>query len=320
MSNLISIPNSSFHLELAHRDLIKELLRDTRSPATKRSYAASLTKFFQFIAGKDPSPQLVEEFLNLERSTALQLVLTFKASLMERALSESTVNTRLAGVKALVTFAENQGKCSWNLKAIKSEKVMTYRDTAGITAADYNKIIAQCDRAQLKGKRDYSLLRLLWDNVLRRDEICKTKVKDFDAESQQLVIIGKGKGTQRQAVDLSEATTGAIAGWLSARRGLTPDTPLYIALDRASFGRSLAPDGLHDLISTLARQAGLRKAFSPHRCRHSGITAYLDASGGDLRGAQRLARHSNPATTIKYDDNRLKAQGQATNRLASLID
>jgi len=319
MSTIVPLQNSSFHLEIVDRDLLRELLRDTRSPATRRAYAVSLTKFFRFISSQDPSPQLVSEFLNLEKSTALKLVLTFKASLIERGLAEATVNNRLAGIKALVIFAEDQGKCIWNLKAIKSEKVVTYRDTSGVTANEYNKVIAICDRTTLKGKRDYSLLRLLWDNALRCDEICKTRVKDFDPYSQQLAILGKGRGTQKQSVDLSDATTEAIANWLAARSDLTPESPLYIALDRAHFGQHLMADGLNYIINTLAKRAGTKKTLSPHKCRHSSITAYLKASNGDLQGAQDLARHSDPKTTMIYNDNRLKTQGKATKRLANLI-
>jgi integrase/recombinase XerC len=53
------------------------------------------------------------------------------------------------------------------------------------------------DRASFKGKRDYAILRLLWDNALRRGELVATNVGDL--REGKLWIIGKGK-TQQQSI------------------------------------------------------------------------------------------------------------------------
>jgi integrase/recombinase XerC len=42
--------------------------------------------------------------------------------------------------------------------------------------------LQQCDLATLAGKRDYALLRLLWGNALRRNEISQLSVCDFDPD------------------------------------------------------------------------------------------------------------------------------------------
>jgi integrase/recombinase XerC len=49
------------------------------------------------------------------------------------------------------------------------------------------------------------------------------------------------------------------------------------------------------------------------------ITAYLDASDGNIRAAQGLSRHANLNTLTRYDDNRHKYQAIATNTLADLV-
>jgi integrase/recombinase XerC len=54
--------------------------------------------------------------------------------------------------------------------------------------------------------------------------------------------------------------------------------------------------------------------------RHSAITAYLDASGGDVRSAQALSRHKDPRTLMIYDDNRQGLQGMASQALGDLLD
>ena len=39
-------------------------------------------------------------------------------------------------------------------------------------------------------------------------------------------------------------------------------------------------------------------------------------NGGDIRAAQRFARHADPRITIRYDDNRRDQHGEQARRLA----
>jgi hypothetical protein len=52
---------------------------------------------------------------------------------------------------------------------------------------------------------------------------------------------------------------------------------------------------------------------------HSSITAFLDASGGNLRAVQALSRHSNQNTLNLYDDNRRQQQKGASGMLEDLL-
>jgi integrase/recombinase XerC len=304
-----------FHV--AERDLLAELLADKRSANTRRAYEKDLKDFFKNISPQDISPQLVAEFLKLERYTAIALVLQYKAMLIEKGLAEATVNRRLAAIKSLVRYAQTVGRCQWSLEEVSGEKVQSYRDTSGVPPEEFGKLLAGCDRASVAGARDYAILRLLWDNVLRRDEVSKLTLSDFSPELRTLKILGKGRGTQAETVSLSLATTEAIEAWLGVRPQ-TESPALFLTLDRVTKGRKLSGNAIYDLVVRRSQEAGV-KHLSPHRCRHSGITAYLDASNGDIRGAQKLGRHANPATTMRYDDNRKNAQKQATDMLADLI-
>jgi integrase/recombinase XerC len=264
-------------------------------------------------------PELVKEFLQLDRFGAVALVLRYKAHLIERGLKEATINRRLAAIKSLVNFARKIGKCDYTLEDIKGEKVKPYRDTTGISKEAYKKMLCVPDRNTLKGKRDYALLRLLWDNALRRSEISLADIKDLDLEGRALLILGKGKGSQKEAVSLSRPTVDAILDWLQTRKELDINQPLFIALDRASYGHRLSGTSIYRLVDAVALAAGLSKKLSPHRIRHSGITAALDATGGDVRRVQKLSRHANLNTLMIYDDNRQNVQGEISDLLAELV-
>jgi len=211
------------------------------------------------------------------------------------------------------------GACHYTLGDIKGEKIVGYRDTTGVDRATFERILQQCDRTTLAGKRDYALLRLLWGNALRRNEISQLSVCDFNPASRTLRILGKGGGTQAETIDLGSATVQAIADWLEERGSCSHDSPLFIALDSAHSGYRLSGDGICKMVVRHSESAGIKKQMSPHRIRHSAITAALDATDGDVRKVQKLSRHRNLNTLMIYDDNRGRHQQDVTEMLDSMF-
>ena len=156
-------------------DVIAQLLADKRSPNTRRAYRKDLTDFFKVVAStENPSRDLVLEFLHLEQTQAVQLVISYKAKLIERELKEATINRRLAAIKSLTAMGRKIGVCNYTLGDVKGEKVRAYRDTSGVDRDTFVKVLsipdalkdaAYSQRSKIKGIRDYALLRLLWGNA-----------------------------------------------------------------------------------------------------------------------------------------------------------
>ncbi len=65
---------------------------------------------------------------------------------------------------------------------------------------------------------------------------------------------------------------------------------LFIALDNRSYGKRLSGRSLGYLVERLAKGAAVEKRMSPHRVRHSSITAYLDLSDGNVRECKIVER------------------------------
>ncbi|HEY9749280.1 MAG TPA: tyrosine-type recombinase/integrase [Allocoleopsis sp.] len=298
--------------------MLADFLKDKSAKTTRTEYGKDLRQFFKFLSD-EPITQLVAEFLSLDQFEAIALVLKYKASMTERGLKESTINRRLAAIKSMVNFARKLGKCSYNLADIKGEKVQLYRDTKGVSKEVYKKLLDVPDRETLKGKRDYAILRLLWGNALRRNEAIQSDIKDFDPEARTLAILGKGKGSQKETITLSRATVEALQDWLFARSEPDINQPLFIALDRSSYGHRMSGTAVYKVIQDVASKAGLSKHLSPHRIRHSAITAALEATGGDVRSVQKLSRHADINILLIYDDNRKNVQGAITEMLSDLV-
>ena len=297
-------------------DLLAMLLADKRSENTKRAYAADLADFF----GGHPSPEAVGSFLSQDSGGMALSLNGYKARLLTEGLSESTVNRRLAAIKSLVKYGRRIGVCSVDPRGlVDSEKVKQYRDTAGVGLPEMKKLLALPDTKTIKGKRDSAILRLLWENGLRRSELCKLSVSDLWPGDRTLYILGKGRGTQKEPVELSERTIAAIMDYLTAA-GRDSDTegPLFVNCDRRQPGGRLTAGGLYKLIESYGKAAGISRRLSPHRIRHSAITAALDSTGGNVRMVQRFSRHAKLETLMIYDDNRRNFQADVTGMLSGL--
>jgi len=318
----VAPPTLTLAKPIAERDLIAEFLADKRSVNTKNAYRKDLRDFFNFSAGHDPTPQLVKEFFGLDRFEAIALVLSYKAGLISRGLSEATINRRLSALKALTNHARKLGQINWDLRDIARERAQTYRDTTGVTPETYKLMMAVPDRSTIIGKRNYAILRLLWDNALRRSEVVNINLCDLNLNTRKIWITGKGQGSYKTEITLTSATCDALRDYFSARspnKVLDPESPLFVAHDYRCAGKRLAADTIYNVVKKSAKVAGIDKVMSPHRIRHSSITAALDATDGNVRDVQKLSRHKNLNTLLIYDDNRKDVQGSVSDRISNLI-
>jgi len=302
-------------------DVLAMLLEDKRSPQTRRAYQADIRYFFTQALGCEPTRENMRQFLSLRQPQALALVMQWKALMIQGGLKEATINRRLASVKSLIRYARKLGQCEYGLEDVQGEKVKGYRDTTGISQEEFKRVLAIADRSTQQGKRDFAILLLLWTNALRRGEVAKLVIGDFDHSTRTLWVLGKGKGTSKERVEVPRATAEAIATWLSTRSAaaLKADSPLFTALDFQHIGHQLTGDMISKLVAKYCHKAGISKQMSAHRIRHSSITAALDASEGNVRKVQKLSRHAKIETLMLYDDNRSRQQGEISDLLADLF-
>ena len=292
--------------------VVSDWLTTKRSHHTRRVYSNDLNYFLAHEPGLT-----VEKFLS-DRHSAYEISERYRGRLLEEGKSGATINRRLSALKSFIAYCYHCGHCEFTLKAVKLEKLKTYRDTSGIDVATYKQILEICPRNTIQGIRDLAILTLLWSNALRRSEVFKCNVSDFNLRQRTLKIFGKGRGNQSEIITLGQSTVKAIANYLEARTA-SSDEPLFIAHKPGYEGRRLSTNSIYNIVRNRAKSAGITKIMSPHRVRHSAITTALDVTGGDVRRVQKLSRHANLNTLIIYDDNRINAQAQVTELLDELV-
>ena len=293
--------------------VLSDWLNTKRSLHTRRVYQKDIENFLADLGTE------LGKFLTLDRHGAYALVSRYKGDLIKNNLKSATINRRLAAIKSLVAFSYNCGHCEFMLEAVKSEKLSAYRDTSGIDPEAFKRVLGGIDRTSLKGIRDYALLMLLWSNALRRSEVSKANIGDFDPVTKTLRIFGKGRGNQSEIISLGSGTVTAIESWLEARGETNPDKALFCSVNPGYRDGRLCTQAIYTVVKERCQSAGITKIMSPHRIRHSSITAALEATGGDVRRVQKLSRHSSLNTLLIYDDNRRNHQKEVSDLLDGLV-
>ena len=286
--------------------------------STRKQYVKAIENFCQFAYNGSATSETISEFLDLDRYAAIEMVLRYRRHSIDKKLAPSTINVRLAAIKSLVDMARKLGKTTIDLTDIESIPSESYRDTRGISVEQFKSMLEAIDPSTPIGVRDYAIMLLFWGNALRRGEIASANIEDFLPQQQKLTILGKGKRA-KVAIDLTDSVSYALEEWLNFHPCNLPGHPLITSLSHNCYGARIAGDSIYRIVQGYAEAAGIERRVSPHRLRHSSITAFLDASGGNLRAAQALSRHSNQNTLTLYDDNRRQEQKGASGMLEDLL-
>ena len=296
--------------------LYKEFLAG-RSPNTLSAYAQDLAAFAASQGAGSPGEAL-EALIRLPAGEGNSRLLAWRAAMLEAGLAPSTINRRLSAVRSALRFARTIGATTW-VPEISGLKAQSYRDTRGPGLAGTRALLAAAaGKSPAKGARDVAIIRLMFDLGLRRGEVVGLDVEDVDRAGRRLWVLGKGRA-QKEARTLPAPTLEAIDRWLALRSRIadTIEPALFVNTARFRPGRRITGDGLYRVIRLLGDLAGVRAR--PHGLRHASITAALDTSNGDVRAAQAHARHANPQTTMRYDDNRQDLAGKVAAGLAEVL-
>ena len=305
-------------------DFLGQLLSAQIKQSTKGTYQRALDAFaYYLLIGKVSKPRntrisselMLNRFLRLDSNEANEILFNYVQDSLEANLTPNTINLRVKAVKALCGFARKLGHYAPDIY-VKNLPTRIYRDTSGCSVEKIKAVLASIDRTTIKGKRDYAIWVVLFELGLRREELCQLDIGDLDPKNKTLSILGKGK-FEKQLLSLSNNAVEAINDWLKVYYQPHPEKPLFISLARRNNGERFTGNALWRMINSFSDIIG--QDFSPHKVRHSSITAVLNESDGNLRIAQKHSRHSSPTVLMIYDDNRQEMQRRATNLLSNLI-
>jgi integrase/recombinase XerD len=176
--------------------------------ATRRAYENALGDFMKFTGIVKP-----EEFRTVTRAH----VIAWRDDLVQRALSGMTVRHRLAALSSLFESLCEKNAVTHNpVKGVKRPPVESYEGkTPALGDHQARKLLDAPDGVSIKGKRDRALLATLLYHALRREELCRLKVKDFKHERRGVPHLKVfGKGGKIRYIPLHPAASGLIGDYL----------------------------------------------------------------------------------------------------------
>ncbi len=165
-----------------------------------------------------------------------------------------------------------------------------------LTPDEVRALAAQCSTTTSYGIRNRAVIVLLYRTGLRLSEALALRPKDVNLEIGSVVVL-HGKGDRMRTVGIDPGANPHIQAWLERYEmlDLPGDAPLFCSLQ----GKPLTGNALREMLSTLARRAGIDKRVHPHGFRHT--HAYeLMMEGVPMPIIQRQLGHASLATTDTY--------------------
>lgn len=225
-----------------------------------------------------------------------------RAVLMEK-YSPATTNKMLTALKRVLQEAlklelisEKDYKLAIDLRPVPGSKGLKGRALSRDEIAALLKVCQQDSTPS--GVRDAALIAILRGSGVRRRELVNLNLSDFDPSTGALEV-KDGKGGKDRTVYLSSQAMRVVLNWLKVRGDAKGPLLCPVNKGKRVTLRRLTSQAVLFILQKRGEEAGVA-AFSTHDFRRTFISDLLDA-GVDLVTVQRLAGHSDPSTSSRYD-------------------
>jgi site-specific recombinase XerD len=284
------------------------------NPRTRRAYKMDLEDFMRFAGIRKP-----EEFRLVVRAH----VIAWRKTLEQRSLSPATIRRKLAALSALFNhLCESNAVLSNPTLGVKRPNADSNEGKTPAISNGHARALLEAPAADtLQGKRDRAVLSVFLYHGLRREELCRLRVKDLHVRGGVFHLRVYGKGGKLRYVPAHPGTLERINDYLElAGHREDLDAPLFQTvkkLRRGSSSRPLAPTTVyHRIVKKYAKAAGLQVAgFCVHSLRATAATNALEHAA-DIAKVQEWLGHSNISTTRLYDRRRSRPEDSPTFRVA----
>src|SRR3990167_6368178 len=292
--------------QVTPRNFVHEYLK-SQSEHTYRCYSKGLQDFADFYGYKSPW-EAIGRLIASGQFEANMAAAAYRKYLVDTGFAGSTINLRIAALRTLIRFARILGLMTWTLD-IRQVKVEPYRETKGPGPEAVQEMMACIEAAGEKCKalsaRNKTIVRLLYDCALRRQEVVALDIEDVNFTERKLHIKGKGR-PDMEWVPLSKPTLDSLREWITLRGHWIG--PLFVVFTKkwkkpyVMTTKRLSASGLYKMVKDVGEE--INKDVRPHGLRHSAITEALNVTDGDVVGVAAFSRHKNLNTVRVYDDNR----------------
>jgi len=288
-----------------------EWFANLANPNTRRAYEHAVKDFMRFAGIRRP-----EEFRIVTRAH----LIAWRDELRRRELGGATIRHRLASMASLFEYLCEKNAVTHNpVKGIERPRTESGEGkTPAIGDHQARKLLDAPEADTIKSRRDRAILSTLLFHALRREELCKLRVKDFrHARKGMPHLKVSGKGGKIRYVPLHPGTHGLINDYLDAAgHGLDDGGALFRPVRNNRTGRlegAITADGVYRLVRGYSAQLGFQ--IGAHALRATAATNALDHQA-DIAKVQEWLGHANISTTRIYDHRRTRPEDSPTFKVA----
>jgi len=288
-----------------------EWFANLSNPSTRRAYENAVRDFTNFTGIVRP-----EEFRSVTRAH----IIAWRDELRQRGLGGATIRHRLASLASLFEHLCECNAVTHNpVKGVERPKTESGEGkTPALGDHQARELLAAPGANTIKSKRDRAILSTLLFHALRRQELCKLRVRDARHARKgvpHLRVFGKSGKTRY--LPLHPGTNALIHDYLDvAGHGADDAGALFrpVRNNRTGrFERAITADGVYKLVRTYSARLGFK--IGAHALRATAATNALDHQA-DIAKVQEWLGHANIATTRIYDHRRTRPEDSPTFKVA----
>lgn len=278
-------------MEKTFQEFLRYLLVEKGlSSNTLKAYGRDLKWFSQFLKRRS-----IEKVTRVTRRD----ILDFLSSRKEKGLSPGSIARQIVTIRNLYRYLIQEriatADPTQNLESPRGWK----RLPKTLGAEEVERILDLPKGRSPSGLRDDALIELLYATGLRVSEVIELPLQAVNNEAGYLLATGKGR--KQRIIPMGEVAIRKLKEYIAASRaklakGRVSD---LVFLNRS--GGGFSRQGCWKLLRKYVRQAGIRRAVSPHMLRHSFATHLLER-GADLRSVQAMLGHADLSTTQIYTE------------------
>ena len=292
-----------------------EWLANLTNPKTRRAYKNDVEEFVGFTGLRG-----IAELRGITRAH----VIAWRKDLEQRALAASSIRRKLSALSALFDYLCEHNAVAGNpVDGVKRPMANGNEgSTPALGDAQVRKLLNAPPEDTLKGVRDRAILATLLYHGMRREELCRLRVRDIQSRQGVLHFRVKGKRDKVRFVPVHVAAQRLIEQYLAlAGHAIDISGPVFRPVTNNRTGKLDRPLDPASVYRNIVVKYGLETGISAEvngLCVHSlRATAATNALSheADIAKVQEWLGHANVSTTRLYDRRKTRPEDSPTFRV-----
>lgn len=297
------------NLELINSNLVLKNLQTKYieyldvSSKTQETYLIALKQFWTWLQKNKIEKPIRED------------IIRFKAE-MQNKVSANTVQSYLIAIKSFFKWCNYMNFYPNICDNIKGVKVDKRHKKDSLENNQIEELINAIDNI-----RDKALICLMLTTGLRTIEIERALISDIKKVGNNVVLFVQRKehSEKDDYVILSPEICNLLEQYISTRKAVYTNDPLFISISPNSYGDALSTRSIRGIVKKWLREANLdSERLTAHSLRHTFATQSLN-NGATLLEVSNALGHTSIATTQIYLDDIKRKDNPCDKIMSNLI-